>query len=51
MNNVLSLLSCCSNRDNKPFSNDDIRWVEALLGLKNGFDEFQLEVLQNLEQS
>ncbi len=50
MSNVLSLLSCSKNEDKKPFTEADIKWVEDILGLKNGFDLHQLDVLQNLSQ-
>lgn len=50
MNNIRSLLDCNQNKDELPFSEEDIKWVELILGLKNGFDEHQLAVLQNLDE-
>lgn len=49
MINIRELLSCNQDLSSNPFTNDDIRWVEGILGLKNGFDEHQLLVLQNLD--
>ncbi|MBJ7539730.1 UvrD-helicase domain-containing protein [Marinomonas transparens] len=50
MNSIRSLLSCGQNKDAPPFSAEDIKWVELVLGLKNGFDEHQITVLQNLDE-
>jgi DNA helicase-2/ATP-dependent DNA helicase PcrA len=50
MNSIRSLLSCSQNKDEPPFSEDDIKWVELVLGLKNGFDRHQIAVLQNLDE-
>lgn len=50
MNSIRSLLNCNQNEDEPPFSAEDIKWVELVLGLKNGFDEHQITVLQNLDE-
>ncbi|MCT7943608.1 UvrD-helicase domain-containing protein [Shewanella holmiensis] len=50
MNSIRSLLNCNQNKDELPFSAEDIKWVELVLGLKNGFDEHQITVLQNLDE-
>ncbi|MEG3345949.1 UvrD-helicase domain-containing protein [Pseudoalteromonas sp. B5MOD-1] len=50
MNSIRSLLSCNQNRNALPFSAEDIKWVELLLGLTNGFDQHQIAVLQNLDE-
>jgi hypothetical protein len=50
MNSIRSLLSCNQNKDEPPFSKEDIKWVELVLGLKNGFDQHQIAVLQNLDE-
>lgn len=44
-----TLLSCKFGPDGKPFSDDDIKWVEQILELKGGFDEHQVAVLQNID--
>ncbi|MCS0337176.1 UvrD-helicase domain-containing protein [Vibrio diabolicus] len=49
MSNIRELLSCNQDLSSNPFTDDDIRWVEGILDLKNGFDEHQLLVLQNLD--
>ncbi len=50
MNSIRSLLNCNQNEDAPPFSAEDIKWVELVLGLKNGFDQHQITVLQNLDE-
>lgn len=49
MSNIRELLSCNQDLGTNPFTDDDIRWVEGILGLDNGFDEHQLLVLQRLD--
>lgn len=49
MSNIRELLSCNQDLDSNPFTDDDIQWVEGILGLKYGFDEHQLLVLQRLD--
>ncbi|AIW13825.1 UvrD-helicase domain-containing protein [Vibrio tubiashii] len=49
MTNIRELLSCNQDLDANPFTDDDIQWVEGILGLNNGFDEHQLLVLQRLD--
>ncbi|ENM4019451.1 UvrD-helicase domain-containing protein [Vibrio paracholerae] len=49
MSNIDSLLSCKFASGEDPFSDRDIKWVESILGLKNGFDEHQLKVLQDID--
>lgn len=49
VNNIREFLSCNQDLTSNPFTDDDIRWVEGILGLKNGFDEHQLLVLQSLD--
>jgi len=49
MSSIHSFLSCGSTQPDKPFSDNDIKWVESILGLNNGFDTHQLEVLQNID--
>jgi hypothetical protein len=50
MNSIRQLLSCNQNITENPFSSEDIKWVELLLGLTGGFDDHQIAVLQNLEE-
>ncbi|CAH6902737.1 DNA helicase [Vibrio chagasii] len=49
MSNIASLLSCHFEKGEAPFVAEDIKWVESILGLDNGFDEHQLKVLQNID--
>lgn len=49
LSNIRELLSCNQDLSSNPFTDDDIRWVEGILGLNNGFDAHQLLVLQNLD--
>ncbi|MBP3142056.1 UvrD-helicase domain-containing protein [Aliivibrio fischeri] len=49
MSNIRELLSCNQDLGANPFTDDDIQWVEGILGLSNGFDEHQLLVLQRLD--
>ncbi|XNJ89316.1 UvrD-helicase domain-containing protein [Vibrio cyclitrophicus] len=49
MSNIRELLSCNQDLGANPFTDDDIQWVEGILGLNNGFDEHQLRVLQRLD--
>ncbi|WP_158146877.1 UvrD-helicase domain-containing protein [Vibrio fluvialis] len=48
MTDIHSLLSCQFDPDGIPFTDEDIRWVEGILGLNDGFDSHQLKVLRNL---
>ena len=48
MSSIDSLLSCEFIQGEDPFSAEDIKWVESIFGLKSGFDEHQLKVLQNI---
>lgn len=49
MVDIRSLLSCSPSEGEELFTAADIRWVESVLGLKNGFDQHQLKVLQNID--
>jgi DNA helicase-2/ATP-dependent DNA helicase PcrA len=50
MDNIRSILNCNQNEAKYAFSEADIKWVENIMGLKSGFDDHQLAVLQNLSQ-
>lgn len=49
MVDIRSLLSCSPSEGEALFTAADIRWVESVLGLKDGFDQHQLKVLQNID--